>query len=574
MRRTLLFKCLAIIILGIIAIPSTAIAQQKTVGLFLNSPGSFDGYTLFAPLNYTTAYLINNEGRLIHFWEGDYTPGNSVYLLENGHLLRTCNVGNQIFTAGGTGGRIQEVDWDGSLIWDFQFSSDRFCQHHDVEMLPNGNVLLIAWEHKTKDRAILAGRNPALVSEDGLWVDHIIEIQPNGVSGGDVVWRWHVWDHLIQEFDENRDNYGVVADHPELIDINYVQDMIHAQNPDWNHTNGIDYNEALDQIIISLREFSEFWIIDHSTTTEEAAGHTGGNSGKGGDLLYRWGNPQVYGAGSESDRRLFFQHDAQWIPSGYPGEGNILVFNNGEDRPDGNYSSVDEVILPVDEYGQYSLTPGSAFGPEEAIWSYTAKNPKAFFADHISGAHRLPNGNSLICDGPHGVFLEVTSGKEPVWRYVNPVTGQGPLMQGDPIPGGQNAQENQVFRTYRYALDYPAFDGRDLTPGDFIERYPETAVEVNQAPGEFRLSQNYPNPFNPMTTISYILPSTGKVVVKVFNLQGEEVVTLVDGDKQAGMHQVVWHGKDHSGNDVGSGMYFYRLRYRESVEIKRMLLVR
>lgn len=180
----------------------------------------------------------------------------------------------------------------------------------------------------------------------------------------------------------------------------------------------------------------------------------------------------------------------------------------------------------------------------------------------------------MICDGPHGVFLEVTSDKEAVWRYVNPVTRQGPLMQGDPIPGGQNARENQVFRAYRYAADYPAFDGRDVTPGDFIERYPETAVEVDPAPGEFRLSQNHPNPFNPVTTIRYTLPSAGKVQINVFNLQGVEVVTLIDGEKSTGMHQVVWHGKNRLGKDVGLGVYFYRLKHRERVEIKRMLLVR
>ena len=223
MKRTLLFMYWIVLILGIVAIPFSTVAQEKTVGLFLNSPGSFDGYTLFAPLNYTTTYLINNEGRLIHSWEGDYKPGNSVYLLENGHLLRTCTVGNPIFTAGRTGGRIQEVDWDGTLIWDYQFSSNLFCQHHDVEILPNGNILLIAWELKTNNQVILAGRKPAFVTQDGLWLDHIVEIQPNGLNGGDVVWRWHIWDHLIQEFDVTKGTYGVVADHPELIDINYVR---------------------------------------------------------------------------------------------------------------------------------------------------------------------------------------------------------------------------------------------------------------------------------------------------------------------------------------------------------------
>jgi hypothetical protein len=80
--------------------------------------------------------------------------------------------------------------------------------------------------------------------------------------------------------------------------------------------NSVSYNAKLDQILISVRSFNEFWIIDHSVTTKEAAGHTGGRSGKGGDLLYRWGNPSAYRAGKTSDQKLFAQHDAHWIPEG------------------------------------------------------------------------------------------------------------------------------------------------------------------------------------------------------------------------------------------------------------------
>ena len=129
--------------------------------------------------------------------------------------------------------------------------------------------------------------------------------------------------------------------------------------------NSVDYNAALDQIVVSVHEFSEIWIIDHSTTTAEAAGHTGGRSGKGGDLLYRWGNPRVYRAGTKADQTLFAQHNAQWIPRGLPGEGHMLVFNNGGQRPDGSYSSVDELVLPVDGQGRYTREPGASYGPKK-----------------------------------------------------------------------------------------------------------------------------------------------------------------------------------------------------------------
>ena len=233
------------------------------------------------------------------------------------------------------------------------------------------------------------------------------------------MWEWHVWDHLIQDYDATKANYGVVANHQELIDINYG-----SATADWLHTNSIDYNEKFDQILLSIHNFNEIWVIDHSATTKEAVGHTGGNSGKGGDLLYRWGNPLVYRAGTENDQKLFGQHDPRWIEPGCPGEGNILMFNNGLWRPGLAYSSVDEITPPVDSNGDYSLEAGSAYGPEEPIWSYTAENPTDFYSYMISGAQRIANGNTVICDGKKGIFFEVTSEKETVWEYINPYPTQ------------------------------------------------------------------------------------------------------------------------------------------------------
>ena len=90
-----------------------------------------------------------------------YEPGNSVYLLDDGSLLRSCREFNPTFDArGGVGGRLQRIGWDGDVIWNFKFSDDQYCQHHDIEPMPNGNVLLIAWERKSREQAIAAGRDP------------------------------------------------------------------------------------------------------------------------------------------------------------------------------------------------------------------------------------------------------------------------------------------------------------------------------------------------------------------------------------------------------------------------------
>jgi hypothetical protein len=312
--------------------------------------------------------------------------------------------------------------------------------------------------------------HPEVLQKGYLLPDYVIEVEPTGSSGGNIVWEWHVWDHLIQDYDPSKENYGVVADHPELIDVHGSGGNI---RPFWNHMNSIDYNEEFDQIILSVRGNDEIWIIDHSTTTEEAAGHTGGNSGKGGDLLYRWGNPQTYDIGNANDQKLFEQHDAQWIETDCPGEGNILIFNNGNNRPGGSYSSVDEIVPPVDSNGNYDYTPGSPYAPEDPIWVYTAENPTDLFSEAISGAQRLPNGNTLIDDGVHGTIFEVTPEKEIVWLYVNPVINTGPLNQGDSIPlDPREHQYNAVFKIQRYAPDYPGLMDKDLTPGDPIEKYP------------------------------------------------------------------------------------------------------
>jgi len=468
--------------------------SQQTVGLFLNDSLSYNGYTLFAPASSRTTYLIDNCGYVINTWESAYRPGEVAYLLENGNLLRACQLGSNTFFGGGIGGRLEIHDWDNNLLWAYNYNSELYHQHHDLEYLPSGNILLIAWEYRTEAEAIDAGRNPSTVNIR-LWPTQIIELQPVGADSANIVWEWHLWDHLIQDYDSLKENYGVVADHPELIDINYNSSIGGgpAGNADWVHANSVDYNPELDQIIINSRYFSEFWIIDHSTTTEEAAGHTAGNSGKGGDILYRWGNPRIYDRGENGDRTLFSQHDAHWITEGLPDAGKIMIYNNGTGRPDGNYSSVDIIEPPVDATGNYQLNPGEAYGPNNLYWTYKADPPNSFYSSFISGAQRLPNGNTLVCEGSKGRFFEVDMNGELHWEYLSPIVFGDPATQGQPISG-----QNSVFRTYRYALDYPAFEGRDLTPLEPIELEPlpsdcELFTSLNDIQIE-KTANVYPNP--------------------------------------------------------------------------------
>lgn len=539
-------KPVSLIIFALLITAPLIAAEEKT-GLIVNKPAACNGYTLFAPLGSNSTYLIDMQGRVVNSWQSDYRPGQSAYLLENGNLLRTASMGpmNQTFQGGGAAGRVQEFTWDGNLVWDFEYASDKHLSHHDIARLPNGNVLMVAWETKTAAQAIAAGRDPDVQGDADLWPDHIIEVKPTGKTTGKVVWQWHVWDHLIQDLDPRRENFGKVAEHPELININPLdwttkissserkkleslgylrpskQENSRHGSSDLNHTNAIAYNAQLDQIALSVLGYNEVWIIDHSTTTEEAASHTGGKSGKGGDLLYRWGNPVTYKAGDPTAQQLFAQHDAHWIPDGCDGAGNLLVFNNGRSRPEGNYSSIVEIVPPVDSKGNYSLKAGKAFAPAKPKWTYTAKQKEDFYSGHISGCQRLPNGNTLICSGEDGTIFEVTPDKQIVWKYINPVQEQrgpgrgnfqpgrnrpggnfgdanrppmpGPGMDrpdrgaaGMPGPGmggpGKGGPSNTLFRAYRYTPGYPGLKDRDLTPGKTVEQLAPKQSDIQQQP--------------------------------------------------------------------------------------------
>ena len=388
------------------------------------------GYMLLAPMQSYSTYLVDTDESIAKTWTSNYRPGNAAYLLEDGALLRTGKVrnSNRFSNVGGAGGIVEKINWDSSVSWSYQLANDDECLHHDVEALPNGNILMIVWEYKSAAEAQDGGRNPDLLSDNELWPDKIIEVNP---STNAIVWEWHVWDHVIQDYSTSKKNYGIVADHPELIDLNYVD---HPQgNADWNHINSINYNAQLDQIIISSHSFDEFWVIDHSTTTVQAASHSGGQYGMGGDILYRWGNPSAYGASGTHE--FYGQHDAQWIPSDMPGAGNILVFNNGQGRPDGDYSTIEEILPNVDINGAYPITTGQSFDPSSQLWIYQAPVPTDFYGTNISGAQRLPNGNTLICNGPSGYIFEVTYTGSIVWTY-------------------QNTDGTPVFKVYKYPYDY------------------------------------------------------------------------------------------------------------------------
>ena len=414
----------------------------------LLSQDSYEGYTLFTPGGSgggATTYLKDNSLNNIQTWSHSNGAASMPYLIpgdepgwENTLLIYPYRVSNPTMENGGVGGAVDCLTWEGDLVWSHVISNSNYQHHHDVEPLPNGNVLMIAWAKKSASEAYAAGRQIINNPLNQMWSEAIFEVQNNGNGGAAVVWEWHLWDHLIQDVNPDDNNYGVVIDHPELFDVNLGNvgsGGPGGANADWMHLNAISYNADFDQIVLSTHHHDEIFVIDHSTTTAEAASHSGGNYGKGGDFLYRWGNPQNYDRGNNSYHIIGSQHSINWIPEGYPGEGNFILFNN-----EGNEAL--EFSPPVDENGIYYIEDGQPFGPSSETWT------SPYISTQMQGgAFRLPNGNSLVTDCDDAVIKEFTESGTIVWSYTH---------------SGNNAN---IARAQRYPLD--AFD--DTLLGDINE---------------------------------------------------------------------------------------------------------
>ena len=453
-RRSKKRRLLILFALLMMTLPASAqVGLRRTVGVLVNTEAAYEGYALFSPPKTPSVYLMNNEGRIVHAWEIENTAAVlEAHLRGNGNLVVVAGPRtsppeqDDVINVGS----IREYTWDNAFIQEYHFDGVQTYQHHAIDILPNGNILAIAWNKRTTAKAAAMGLKPpfsAGLNNRSLFVDIIVEID---LSASEVVWRWDTWDHLAQDLDADLPNYGQIAQHPHRIDINYSQPA-----SDWMHSNAVHYHPEWDQIIISVRNFNEFWIIDHSPSTAEAAGPAG-------DLLWRWGNPAAYQQGDPvADRQLFLQHDVQWIADGLPGAGNILIFNNQNISADGEmYSSVLELKPPLRPDGSYDWEQDV-----EIVWSYAADG---FYSRALSGVQRLPNGNTLITEGRHGRLIEVSADGEVVWEFVNPASRRGLTKQGDPPnpQGIDTRQRNSLFRVRKYPPDHPAFAGRDMTPGD------------------------------------------------------------------------------------------------------------
>ncbi len=534
---------------------------QNTVGLLSYNPSqAFDGYNLIYPHNQPNVYLIDMCGEIVHTWEGDpdTRPGNMVYLLDDGRIvksLRPASIAGNPIWAGGGGATIEIRDWDNNLEWSYTLNDAQKRLHHDFTIIEkNGifSIAMIAWELKTEQEAWEAGRDTTTTAQDKMWPDHIIEIEP---ATNQIIWEWHAWDHLVQDIDANRDNFGSVSDNPQKIDINYDFGDGH---PDWMHANALDWDHINDLLILTVPRFNEVWIIDHTTTTAQAAGSTGGSGLHGGDLLYRWGNPLAYKSGTVEDQKLFYPHDGHFIneflPPFDPNFNKIGVFNNrvGED-----FSTINILDADFDMYKFSYPFDGTTFGPSN--FDYTGVHPidsSLMHSTGLSSFQMLPNGNRLVDVGRYGYLFEMTPEDEIVWEYKVPINGGAFANQGDTL----DINNNLTFRVQRIPTDYEAFDGKDVSQKGWLELNPDSTfcdiiLPTNDLIDMYSLNV-YPNPASKMITIEW---DAGIYIdMDVVDILGRQMISpmrLSGGRKYLDT------------SDWVNGMYFVRINNRAILKV-------
>jgi hypothetical protein len=336
-----------------------------------------------------------------------------------------------------------------------------------------------------------------------------------------------VLDHLVQDKFANLSNYGDVFQSRSKINVNYDE---HDANPDWLHMNSIDYNPVLDQIAVSSPYFNEFWIIDHSTSKEQAKTSAGGNSGKGGEILFRFGNPKAYSS-TNTNQYLYYQHNAHWLdPMAEAGDdnyGKMLVYNN--QHPSG--TSVGNLLQTIDS------NTGAYLDPEvsaDNIIIETYQHPAApsiAYSTGVSSVQPLKNGNVLMFSGRFGYAFELNSVGEVVWEYRVPFKAGQPIAQGTEL----GVNNNLTFRFNRIYPEDPALVGKTLTPMGLLEEFvynaddevdePDDEEVVTAIDNEFFESLGlkvYPNPFLDKLSFHPRVEAIGKSI-SVYNLLGNIV---------------------------------------------------
>lgn len=413
---------------------------HPTGTIIYNPEKCFNGYTLF-PAHEHGATLIDMNGGVVNHWRNlDGLPNK---LLPGGYVIGSRGQRNSVYGWQDYKDLIQ-VDWEGKIVWKFEkneyiedpgYEPEWMArQHHDYQR--EGNP--VGYYVPGMECKVNSGNTLLLVHKDvldpnislhTLIDDRIIEIDWEG----NIVWEWNCHEHFDEmDFDEAAKN--AIFRNP---DINGTG------KGDWMHLNSMsvlgpnkwydagDERFHPDNIIVDGRVTNIIFIIEKAT----------------GNIVWKLGPDYTKGKAKEIGQ-IIGQHHAHMIPRGLPGEGNILIFDNGGWAGYGAPNPASPIGVN-NAHRDYSRVLEIDPVKMEIVWQVRPKDlgyVQPFVADHfyscfISSAQRLPNGNTLITEGEDGRLLEVTTDHEIVWEYISPYWGT-------------HTPTNLIYRAYRYPYDY------------------------------------------------------------------------------------------------------------------------
>jgi len=419
-----------------------------------NDTDACEGYTLYCSMGNNTV-LINMDGDIVKEWP---ITGMPVKMLSDGSLMGSAQMrqGQQMPAANRDSGgpprapyqdtiQLVQIGWDGSELWSFFGWDDDETgimmsrQHHDYQRQDNPvgyyapgqdfleqcNTLILAHENYTVPE----------ISDREIEDDVIYEVDWNGNLTG---FEWHAADHF-DEFGFDQSAKNAIYRAPQYDSDKGFFDWLHinsmsllGQNHWYDETGDERFNP--ENIIISSRSASFIAIISRAS----------------GEIVWRIGPDFSSGEVWDNIGQLVGQHHAHMIPEGLPGAGNILVFDNGGQSGyggNGNKPRYTRSYSRVIEFDPLTF---------EIVWQYGAESGEQnFFSMDISSAQRLPNGNTLICEGRNGRIFEVTPDKQTVWEFTAPAQGK---------------KDNSVYRAYRIPPEWVPGNPANYTEWETLYR--------------------------------------------------------------------------------------------------------
>lgn len=470
------------------------------------SQSTFDGYTFV--FSGKKAYLYDMDKKVIKTWTVQNNIEGCADLLRDSSIIVPTKASGGFAGLALPHGHFQIINWNGEITWDYTYASSSYMPHHDIEPVYRTN------DPKEKPTFLI----PCYTE----WGDKIVELRPTGKTTAEVIWEWNASDHTCE---------SNCKDKSDLLDKSKGGVGCFNKTSDAMHVNNVSYNRTLDQLILSCKGYNEMIVIDHSTTTAQAKTSSGGKYGKGGSILYRWGCPANYGAGTAKSV-LKGQHHCCWVQDTMigtnlpiPGGGNFMSIDNGNKRGI-------EILNPF-KNGIYSREANQAFEPATILWSYSPSG----LASNEGSIQRLPNGNYLICTG--GFNSGFSGGGSSKIYEVTPSGTSGTIVW-------ELGNFGTSTEGYRYAYSYltGASTPAKKSVSSLVKNKSITTIS-NRYNGRVHISVNGENKFNHLS---------------LFSLSGRELIKTADAISQSS-----W--------DLGAipdGIYFVKFFLEEKVIFEKI----